>query len=139
MRREIGPQLESVHASHVIRFGHFLMYYPAPSGHPLHFSFVDRTMIPHAVTMLSRTFQHVGDSFYTPVRMPWETWKILIWIVITKIIQHQKGIIIGQLMITECPFQMHTSTFQHGFSFADTLYLARHNVLLFVFFPVDKM
>src|SRR5215472_18135446 len=69
-RWKIGPKLESMHPSRSVALGHLLMDDPAASGHPLHVAGGDYTAIAHAVAVLDRSRQHIGDGFDATMRMP---------------------------------------------------------------------
>src|SRR6516162_1934646 len=69
-RWKIGPKLESMHPSRPVALGHLLMDDPAACSHPLHVARGDHTAIAHAVAVLDRSRQYIGDGFDATMRMP---------------------------------------------------------------------
>src|SRR4029077_135737 len=69
-RRQIRPELESMHAPRGIALGHLLMDDAAAGRHPLHVTGRDGAAVAHAVAMLHPSGQNVSDRLNAAHRRP---------------------------------------------------------------------
>jgi hypothetical protein len=97
-------------------------------------------MIAHAVAMLYRSGEHIGDSLDAPVRMPRKPSQIVLGNIIPKIIEQQERVELIRGSETERSSEVHASPFQGWLGFYDTLNLSdRHDILQFTnFVLVEK-
>ena len=63
--------------------------------------------------------QHIGDGFDAAVRMPGKTLEIFRGIIGAKIVQEEKGIELGHLVVAEGPVEMDARPFQRGLALTD--------------------
>ena len=126
--RQIGPQLEAVHAARGIALGHLLMDDAAAGGHPLDVAGGDGAVVAHAVAMFDGSGEHVGDGLDAAVRMPGEAGQIVGGHVVAEIVEQQERIEIGGVAETERAAQMHAGAFQRGFGFDETFDWANRHV-----------
>src|SRR5581483_7449883 len=76
-RRQIGPELEAVHAAERITLRHLLMHDAAARGHPLHVTGTQRAAIAEAIAMVDRSGKHVSDGLDPAMRMPGKAGEIV--------------------------------------------------------------
>ena len=62
------------------------------SRHPLHITGGNGAMVSHAVAVLNRTGQDVGNGFNTAMRVPREASKIILRNVVAKVVQQQEWV-----------------------------------------------
>src|SRR5208282_2235223 len=110
-RRQVCPELESVHTAVLITLRHFLMKNAAACRHPLHVARGHFALIAQAVAVLDGTRKHVGDRLNPPVWMPGKSLHVVFWTLIAEIIQQQERIELFRLAKTEGPLQLHAGAF----------------------------
>src|SRR6266571_3499796 len=91
-RRQVGPELEAVHASPRVAARHLLMEDPAARGHPLHVTRSQGALVTEAVTVVHRPREHVGDGFDPTMGVPGEPRDVILGVVVTKVVEQEKGI-----------------------------------------------
>src|SRR5215472_12160675 len=117
-----------MHPPGPVALGHFLMDDPAARGHPLHVAGSDYTSIAHAVAVLDRSCQHIGDGFDATMRMPWKAGQVIFRNVIAKVIQQQERIEVLRVSEPERPAQMHAGAFEGRFGLNQPLHRSdRHS------------
>jgi hypothetical protein len=116
---QIGPQLEAMHGALSVTFGHFLMDDTATGSHPLHVPRGYDTLVAQAVPVFNITLQDIRDRLNPTVGMPWKTFKEMLGVVGTKIIEHQKWIELRQFSKTEYSFKMNTGTLDDRLALED--------------------
>jgi hypothetical protein len=57
------------------------MDYSAAGGHPLNITFTDNPAIPQTIAMFNLSLQHIGNCFYSTMRMPWKSGKVILRII----------------------------------------------------------
>src|SRR5205085_1133103 len=67
-RGQIRPQLEAVHMSARVAFGHFLVHDAAPGGHPLHVPRPEAAAVAERVPMFDVPRQNVRDRLDPAIR-----------------------------------------------------------------------
>jgi hypothetical protein len=78
-------------------------------------------MISHAVAMLDRSGEHVGDGLDSAVRMPWESRQIVLRNIVSEIIEQEERIEIVCVSEAERSPQMHARSFEGWLGFYETL------------------
>jgi hypothetical protein len=126
--REICPQLKAIHPTLGVWLWHLLMDDSASGRHPLYLTSMYGAAVSKAITVLGRTLQHVGNRLDPPVWMPGKTRQVLTGIVISKIVQHQKRIVIWFLMVTKDPLQVNSCPFEGRLCGFNDLRLSQHNL-----------
>ncbi len=86
-RRQVRPQLESVHSPRRIPARHLLVNNSPPRCHPLHVPCPQLALVPQAVPMLHRPRQNIGDRLNPAMRMPRKPRQIIRRNVIPKIVE----------------------------------------------------
>src|SRR5262249_11287059 len=76
-RREIGPQLKSMHLAVRVALRHLLMDDPATGGHPLNVAGADDAAVSHAVAVLHSSREDVRDRLDPSMRMPREARQVI--------------------------------------------------------------
>ncbi len=110
-----------MHPPGIVALGHLLMNDAAARRHPLDVAGPDRAMIAHAVAMLHRSRQNIGDGLDPAMRMPGKAREIILRHVVAEIIQQQKRIEVGSIAETKGAPQMHPGAFQRWFGFDQPL------------------
>src|SRR5262249_55026706 len=110
-----------MHASGRIAFGHFLMDDATTSSHPLHIARRYRTAVAHAVAMLDRARQNVGDCLDPAMRMPREAGEIILGNIVAKVIQQEERIEVLRIPETESAAQMYARPFGRWLGLDDAL------------------
>ena len=131
---QVSPQLEAVHASFRVAFGHFLMDDAAAGGHPLDVAFVDHPLVAQAVSVFNLAAQHIGDGFDAAMGMPGEPPHVIYRVVAPEIIQKQEGVEHAHLTETKSSPEMNPGAFDRGFAFdhfADIPGLSHFNLLIY--------
>jgi hypothetical protein len=84
----------------------------AASGcHPLDVTRVDDASVLKAVAMLYFALEDIGNRLDASMRMPGKALKVVIRIVRPKIVEKEKRIKLGNLIVTESSFEVHTRSF----------------------------
>src|SRR5262249_9714206 len=129
-RREIGPQLESMHLAVLVALRHLLVNDSASGGHPLDVAGADDAAVPHAVAVLHRSRQDIGDRLYSAMRMPRKACFIILRNVIPEIIEEKKWVEVGCVIETERAAQPHARAFERRLGLTHSLNRSnRHNCL----------
>ena len=113
-RRQVRPQLESVHAARRVALGHLLMDDAAARRHPLHVAGGDGALVSHAVAVLHGSGKDVGDGLNPAMRMPRKAGKIILRNVVAEVVQKQERVEIRRVAEAEGAAQMHARAFQRG-------------------------
>ena len=108
---QVGPELESPHASLGVALGHLLVDDAAARGHPLDVARGDDALVPHAVPVLHVPLENVGDRLDPPMRVPGESWQVFRWVVRAEIVEQQEGVEEGDLLVAEGPFEVDARPF----------------------------
>src|SRR5262249_21319733 len=95
------PELEAVHVPAGIAFRHFLMDDAAARGHPLDVAGAERALVAEAVAVLDCARQHVGDRLDASMRMPRKSREVVLRVVVAKVIEEQKRIVLGRVAEAE--------------------------------------
>ncbi len=103
----------------VVAPGHLLMDDAAAGRHPLDVSRGDYPPVAHAVAVFHFPRQDIGDGFDPPVRMPGEALAIVGGIIGAKIVQEEKGVELGHLVVAEGPSQADPRPLQGGLALPD--------------------
>ena len=93
-------------AAMVVFLGHFLMDDAAAGSHPLHVARGDNALVAHTVTVFDFSGQNIGDSFNPPVGMPGKSFEVIGRMVAAKIVQEEKRVELGHLVIAEGPVEV---------------------------------
>ncbi len=101
-RREIGPQLKSMHAPSLVAFRHLLVDDAAACRHPLHVAGCDGAAVSHAVTVFHRSRQNVRDGLDAAVRMPRKARQIILRNIIAEVIQQEERVEFLGVSEAEC-------------------------------------
>jgi hypothetical protein len=95
---------------------------PASRRHPLNVARADRSTVPHAVAVLDRSRQNVGDGLDSAVRVPRETRQVILRDVIAEIVKKKEGVEIGSVAESERAAQMHAGAFNGWLGLNKPLY-----------------
>jgi hypothetical protein len=74
----------------------------AASRHPLDIARADCAPITNAVTMFDSTRENVSDRLDPAVRVPGKSSEVILWNIISKIIEEEKGIEVFRVSKTKC-------------------------------------
>src|SRR5438445_1417300 len=107
-RRQVRPELEAVHASLRVALGHLLMEDPAAGGHPLHVTGSQGALVTEAVTVVHRPREDIGDGFDPAMGVPGEPREVILGVLVTKVVEQQKGIEFFGVPKAERAAQAHT-------------------------------
>src|SRR6266851_485143 len=113
-RREICPQLKSMHPPSLVAFRHLLVDDAAACRHPLHVAGCDGAAVPHAIAVFDGSGQNVGDGLDAAVRMPRKARQIILGNVIAEVIQQEERVEVLGVSEAECAAQMYSCTFESG-------------------------
>ena len=136
-RRQVGPQLEPVHAAQRIAFGHFLVDDAPARRHPLEVAGADGAAVAHAVAVLDGAGQDVGDGFDAAMRMPREAGEVIVRNVVAEIIEQEEGIEVGGVAEAERAAQMHAGAFEGGLGLDQAFDGSDGHIVLLVQFNCD--
>ena len=129
-RREVRPQLEPVHPARRVALGHLLVEDPAPRRHPLDVPGGDGPAIPHAVAVLHRSRENVGDRLDAPVGMPREAGQVIVRIVIAEIIEQEERVELGRVAEAERAPQVYARAFKRRLGAGELLDRSNGHVCL---------
>src|SRR5579863_4572885 len=101
-----------MHPAVLIALGHLLMDNPTSCSHPLDIARSDRAMVSHAVAVLNRSGEDIGNSLDSSVWVPWKARQVVFRNVVAEIVEQQKRIEIGRVSETKCATKMHARSFQ---------------------------
>ncbi len=88
---------------------------PAARRHPLHVTGGDGAAVPHAVAVLHRSGQDVGNGLDSAVRMPRKASQIILRNIIAEIVEQQERIEVAGVSEAERAAQMHACAFESRF------------------------
>src|SRR2546422_11745171 len=71
---------------------HLLMEDPAAGGHPLHVTGSQGALVTEAVTVVHRPREDIGDGFDPAMGVPGEPGEVILGVLVTKVVEQQKGI-----------------------------------------------
>src|SRR5579862_1867825 len=86
----------------------------AAGGHPLDIPRSDRALVPHAVAVLNRSSEDVGDCLDAAMRMPREPRQVVLGDIVAEIIEQQEWIEIRCIAKSEGPPQVNAGSFPGG-------------------------
>src|SRR5271168_186431 len=86
-RRQVGPELETVHAAGGVALRHFLMHDAAARGHPLHVAGAEIAAIAETVAVLDVARQDVSNGLDAAMRMPGKARPVIVVAVIAEIVE----------------------------------------------------
>ena len=113
--RQIGPELEAMHAALRVALRHFLVQDAAAGRHPLHVARSEIAAIAQAVAVLDIAGEHIGDGLDAAMRMPGKSGAILVRPVVAEIVQQEERIELGGVAEAESAAQVHAGSFDRGF------------------------
>ncbi len=122
MRRQVGPELEAVHAPFGIALRHFLVHDAAARGHPLHVARAQRAFVPQAVAVVHGALEHVGDGLDAAVRVPGESLEEVLGALVAEVVEQEEGVELLGLPEPEGATKLHSGAFQRGRGFDDSLH-----------------
>ena len=128
-RRQIGPELEAVHAALGVALRHFLVENAAPGRHPLHVAGAEVAAVAQAVAVLDVSRQHIGDGLDAAMRMPGEAGAIVVRPIVAEVIEQQERIELLGVAEAEGAAQMHAGAFNRGLRADDALDRSNGHVL----------
>ena len=82
----------------------------------------DGALVSHAVAVLHRSGEHVGDGLDAAVRMPGKARQIILGNIVAEIIEQQEGIEIGGVAESESAAQMHAGAFERRLGLNESLH-----------------
>ena len=126
-----------MHAAQRIALGHFLVDDAPARGHPLQVAGPDGAAVAHAVAVLDRAGQDVGDGFDAAMRMPREAGEIIVRDVVAKIVEQEEGIEVGGIAEAERAAQMHARAFESGLGLDQAFDGSNGHIVLLVQFNCD--
>src|SRR6059036_1770116 len=101
-----------MHAAGMITLRHFLVDDPAARRHPLDIARRNGAAVAHAVAMVHRSCEDVGDGLDAAMRVPGKACQIIFWNVIAEVIEEKKRIEVGSITEAKCTAQVHACAFQ---------------------------
>ena len=107
-----------MHPPRIAALRHFLMHDARTGGHPLHVACTQQAGVAQRIAVLDRAVQHIGDGFDAPVRMPWETFEVIIGALVPKIVEQQEWIQLARVLKAERAVQFDASALHGGLSCA---------------------
>ena len=113
--RQIGPELEAMHAALRVALRHLLVQDAAAGRHPLHVARSEIAAIAQAVAVLDIAGEHIGDGLDAAMRMPGKSGAILVRPVVAEIVQQEERIELGGVAEAESAAQVHAGPFDGGF------------------------
>jgi hypothetical protein len=104
----------------------------AARGHPLHVPRIDDPAVPDAVSVFHLTAQDVGNRFDASMGMPWKPLDVVFRVIRTKIVEKEKRVKLGDLIVPEGSFEVDARSFNGRTTLPDLLNLsiAAHRFLL---------
>lgn len=121
--RQVDPELESIDALRT-HLRHLLVHNPAPGSHPLNVACSDAPSISKRVFVVNLTFEDVGYSLYSSVRMQWKAGFVIRRVARGKVIQQQKRIQIIQRSRANASLEVYSCAFDDRLGLDDLLYLS---------------
>jgi hypothetical protein len=103
-----------MHAASIVTARHFLMENPTPGSHPLHVAGGHFALVAQAITVFHRTRKNIGNGFYTAVRVPGESGKVIFGPLIAEVVKEQEWIEFPGLPESKSALQLYTGTLQGG-------------------------
>lgn len=97
----------------------------AAGCHPLDVAGADDAPVAHAVAVLGRAAEHVGDRLDAPVGMPGEAGKIALRVVLAEIVEQEEGVERRHLAEAEAAMEMDPGPLEGGLADQDLLDLPR--------------
>ena len=88
-RRQVRPQLESVHAARRVALRHLLMDDAAARRHPLDVA-GGEPAVAHAVAVFDAAGEHVGDGLDAAVRMPGKPGQVVVRDIVAEVVEEQE-------------------------------------------------
>src|SRR5580704_16162803 len=121
-RRQIGPELEAVHAALRVALRHFLVQNAAAGSHPLYVAGAEVAAIAQAVAVLDIAGQYISNGLDAAMRMPGKAGAIIFRPVVAEIVEQQERI--GGLGFAEAEraAQLYAGALGRGLRGDDLLY-----------------
>ena len=101
-----------MHPAVRISFRHLLVHNPASCSHPLHIAGRKCAFVAQTVAMIDRSGKYIRNGFYSTVRMPRETCKIIFRTLVAEIIKKEERIEFGCFSEAECALQLYSRPFK---------------------------
>ena len=108
----------------VAALGHLLVDDAAAGRHPLDVARADDALVAHAVAVLDRAAEHVGDRLDAAVGVPGEAGQVLGRIVLAEVVEHQEGIEQRDFAEAEAAAEVDARPFERGLADEDLLDLS---------------
>ena len=121
-RRQVGPELEAVHAALRVALRHLLMQDAAAGRHPLHVAGAERAAVAEAVAVVDRAGEHVGDGLDAAMRMPREAGEVVVRVVVAEIVEQQERIELAGVAEPKRAAQLHARAFHGRLGLDDALH-----------------
>src|SRR5262249_1578797 len=90
---------------------------PAARGHPLNVPGANRPAIAHAVAMLDRPGEDVGNRLDPAMRVPREPGEVIRRDVVAEVVEEQEWVVVGRRAEAERPAQVHAGPFDRRLRF----------------------
>ena len=121
-RRQVGPQLEAVHAAVRVALRHLLVQDAPAGGHPLDVAGAELARVPQAVAVVHGSGQDVGDRLDAPMGMPGKAGQVGGRVLVSEVVEQEKRIELLRGAETEGTSEMYPGPFQHGLRLHDPLH-----------------
>src|SRR5262249_23739227 len=113
-RRQVCPELKTMHAPAFIALRHFLMQDAAAGRHPLHIAGAKLAGIAETVAVVDGAGKHIGDGLDAAMGMPWEARAVVIRPIVAEIIEQQKRVEISGIAETKGAMELDAGAFHGG-------------------------
>ena len=110
-----------MHPAILVALRHLLVNDAAPGGHPLDVAGADGAAVAHAVAVLHRSRQDVGDRLDSAVRMPREARQVILRNVIAEVVEQEEWVEVGRIAEPERAAQTHARAFKRRLGFTESL------------------
>ena len=114
---------------------HLLVDDPAARGHPLDVARRDAAAVPHAVAVLDRAGEDVGDRLDPAVRMPGEAGQVVLGAFVAEVVEEEERVEVGGRAEAERPAQVHARAFEGGLCLDEALDGSDRHGPSFRYFP----
>ena len=106
-----------MHSAQQVAFGHFLVDDAPARRHPLNIAGSDGAVVSHAIAVLDRSGEHIGDRFDAAMRMPRKPRQVIVRNIIAEIIEQQERVEVRRVAEAEGPAQMNACAFEGWLGF----------------------
>src|SRR5579872_1087422 len=124
-RRQVRPQLKTMHAAMLVALRHFLVKDAAAGGHPLHIPGSHLAFVSQAVPVLDRAGEHIGNGFNPPVWVPRKPRDIICRVLVPEIVEQQKRIEFPGFSETEGTLEFYPRAFNCRLGLNDLFHWAQ--------------